>query len=84
MISESSSYYKKASIEKVTKDFNLNEKEINIIKKVASGLSNKEIGKKLFLSEGTIKNNISMILSKLSLRDRTQLTIFAFKNNIAE
>ncbi|UZW14147.1 response regulator transcription factor [Clostridium pasteurianum] len=84
MISESSSYYKKASIEKVTKDFNLNEKEINIIKKVASGLSNKEIGKKLFLSKGTIKNNISMILSKLSLRDRTQLTIFAFKNNIAE
>ena len=60
----------------------MSEKEISIIKEVANGFSNKEIGEKLFLTEGTIKNNISMILSKLELRDRTQLTIFAFKNNI--
>lgn len=64
--------------------FELNQKEINIIKEVANGLTNKEIGEKLFLSEGTIKNNISNILFKLSLRDRTQLTIFAFKNNIIQ
>ena len=60
----------------------LNEKEINIVKLIAEGLSNKEIGEKLFLTEGTVKNNISTILSKLSLRDRTQIAIFAFKNNI--
>ena len=65
-------------------EFGLSEKEVNIIKEVANGLSNKEIGEKLYLTEGTIKNNITTILSKLSLRDRTQLAIFAFKNKISK
>lgn len=82
ILSENVEYSKKSSIDKVKKDYDLNEKEISIIKEVANGFSNKEIGEKLFLTEGTIKNNISTILSKLDLRDRTQLTIFAFKNNI--
>ena len=60
----------------------LTDRDINIIKEIARGLSNKEIGEKFFLTEGTVKNNISNILSKLSLRDRTQIAIFAFKNNI--
>ncbi|MDP4178539.1 MAG: response regulator transcription factor [Bacillota bacterium] len=75
---------KNKNIEQIKKKYDLNQKEINIIKEIANGLSNKEIGEKLFLSEGTIKNNISSIFNKLSLRDRTQLTIFAFKNDIAE
>lgn len=62
--------------------YNLSIKEINIIKLVANGLTNKEISNELFLSEGTIKNNITNILSKLNLRDRTQIAIFAFKNKI--
>lgn len=62
--------------------YNLLEKEIIIIEYIATGLSNKEISEKLYLSEGTIKNNISNILSKLELRDRTQIAIFAFKNGI--
>ncbi|MGL4732046.1 MAG: response regulator transcription factor [Clostridium sp.] len=62
--------------------YGLSEKEIKIIKKIADGLSNKEISEQLFLSEGTIKNNITSILSKLALRDRTQIAIFAFKNGI--
>lgn len=72
------------SSREVAEDFSLSEKEINIIKEIASGLSNKEIGEKLYLSEGTIKNNITNILSKLSLRDRTQIAIFAFKNGIVK
>lgn len=64
------------------KKYNLTEKEINIIKGIADGLTNKEIATELFLSEGTIKNNITNILSKLCLRDRTQIAIFAFKNKI--
>lgn len=47
---------------------------------VAEGLSNKEIAEKLFLSEGTVRNYISTILSKLGLRDRTNLAIFYYRN----
>jgi DNA-binding NarL/FixJ family response regulator len=84
IISENPSHSRKNSVEEIKDNYSLSDKEISIIKEIANGLSNKEIGEKLFLSEGTIKNNISIILSKLALRDRTQLTIFAFKNNIAE
>lgn len=62
------------------KIFGITEKEINIIELIADGLSNKEIGAKLYVSEGTVRNNISIILEKLSLRDRTQLAIFYYKN----
>lgn len=59
---------------------NLSEKEIEIIKLVANGLSNKEISETLYLSEGTVRNYISVILEKLDLRDRTQLAIFYYKH----
>ncbi len=61
-------------------DFGLVDKELEIIGLVSEGLSNKEISSKLFLSEGTVRNYISIILEKLCLRDRTQLAIFYFKN----
>jgi len=63
-------------------DYDLSEKEVNIIQLIASGLSNQEIADRLYLSLGTIKNNTSTILSKLELRDRTQLAIFAFENGL--
>lgn len=72
----------KDSGQKAIKEFNLTNKELDIIRLIAEGLSNKEIGEKLYLTEGTIKNNISKILSKLFLRDRTQIAIFAYKNNL--
>ncbi|QNO15943.1 response regulator transcription factor [Alkalicella caledoniensis] len=56
------------------------DKEFEIITLVSKGLSNKEIGKELYLSEGTIRNYISVILDKLDLRDRTQLAIFYFNH----
>lgn len=55
----------------------LKQSEWQIIALVGSGLSNKEIAGKLSLSEGTVRNNLSIILSKLDLRDRTQLAIWA-------
>ena len=61
--------------------FNINEREVKIIKLIAEGLSNKEIGNTLFISEGTVRNSISVILEKLNLRDRTQLAIFYYKNS---
>lgn len=60
-------------------DYDINEKEQEIIKLVADGLSNKEISGKLFLGEGTIRNYISTILEKLQLRDRTQLAVFYYQ-----
>lgn len=69
-----------------TKNFNykkygISDKEYELIEWVAEGLSNKEIAEKLFLSEGTVRNYLSIILEKLALRDRTQLAIFYYKNN---
>ncbi len=59
--------------------FGLTEKEREIIELVAQGLSNREIATQLYLSEGTVRNSISVILDKLALRDRTQLAIFYYK-----
>ena len=60
----------------------LTKSEKIIIQRVGQGLSNKEIAGKLYLSEGTVRNNISRILSKLGLRDRTQLAIWAVQTGI--
>ncbi|WP_234123591.1 response regulator transcription factor [Clostridium hydrogenum] len=60
--------------------FNLSQREIEVMKLVADGLSNKEIGDKLFISDGTVRNYVTMILEKLNLRDRTQLAIFYLKS----
>lgn len=59
--------------------YNLSNTEIKIIEFISDGYSNKEIANKIFLSEGTVKNKISEILSKLALRDRTQIAIFHLK-----
>ncbi len=59
---------------------NITEREFAIIKKIADGLSNKEISETLFLSEGTVRNNISNILDKLRLRDRTQIAVYYYQN----
>ncbi len=59
--------------------YGLSTTEQQVIEKIAEGLSNKEIAGQLFLSEGTVKNYITQILSKLNLRDRTQIAIFYLK-----
>ena len=57
----------------------LSPRELDILLLVANGLNNKEIADKLFLSEGTVRNYISIILDKFELRDRTQLAIHYYK-----
>lgn len=61
-------------------EFDLSKREYEIVELVALGLSNKEIAAKLYLSEGTVRNYISIVLEKLVLRDRTQLAIFYYRN----
>lgn len=56
------------------------EKELEIIRAVADGLSNREIADAMYLSEGTVRNYLSAILDKLNLRDRTQLAIFYYQH----
>ncbi len=51
---------------------------------VGRGLSNREIAEKLCLSEGTVRNNLSTVLSKLALRDRTQLAIWAVQTGLVQ
>lgn len=60
--------------------YDISEREQRIIELVADGLSNREISERLFLGEGTVRNYISTILEKLSLRDRTQLAVFYYKH----
>lgn len=74
------SILKESSSKKDYHTFGILEKEFDIIKLISKGLSNKEIANILFLSEGTVRNYISSILEKLSLRDRTQLAIFYYNN----
>jgi DNA-binding NarL/FixJ family response regulator len=60
--------------------YDLSDKEQELIEGVAQGMSNREISESLYLSEGTVRNRLSIILEKLNLRDRTQLAIFYYKN----
>lgn len=61
-------------------NYGLTKAEQAIVTAIAEGHSNKEIAGMLFLSEGTVKNYVTEILSKLGLRDRTQIAIFYLKN----
>jgi DNA-binding NarL/FixJ family response regulator len=55
----------------------LTDRELDVLRLVATGATNREIAARLYLSEGTVKNYISRILGRLGLRDRTQAAIYA-------
>lgn len=62
----------------------LTPRERDIMRLVARGMDNREIAGALFLAEGTVRNNISRLLEKLKLKDRTQLAVFTVKHNLDE
>jgi len=62
----------------------LTQRELEVLRLLAEGRSNAEIAAELYLSEATVKTHTSSILSKLGLRDRVQVVIFAYKQGIIE
>jgi two-component system, NarL family, response regulator LiaR len=57
----------------------LTPRELDIIRLVAQGITNRDIGKQLFLSEGTVRNNIAVIMEKLEVKNRTQLGLMYYE-----
>lgn len=62
----------------------LSRREMEVLKEIVNGSSNKEISETLFVSEKTVKTHVSHILNKLEVSDRTQAAIYAIKFNIIE
>jgi DNA-binding NarL/FixJ family response regulator len=60
----------------------LSEREREVVRLIAAGLSNAEIASGLHLSEATIKSHITRILARLGLRDRTQIAVYAYEHGI--
>lgn len=60
----------------------LSEREMEVLKLVATGLLNKDIGSRLFISERTVKNHLSNIFRKIDCGDRTQAAIFCIRNGL--
>lgn len=62
----------------------LTKREVQILKLIAEGLFNKEIGDRLDISERTVKNHVFNLFKKIGAADRTQAAVFAIKNNVVD
>lgn len=60
----------------------LTERELQVVRLVARGISNADIGRELFLSEATVKTYVSRLLTKLCLRDRVQIAVLAYESGL--
>jgi DNA-binding NarL/FixJ family response regulator len=61
----------------------LTQREAEVLREIAAGLSNREIAERLFISEATVKTHVNNIFSKANLRDRAQAVVYALHNGLA-
>jgi DNA-binding NarL/FixJ family response regulator len=73
----------KSSEKKVNFIDHLTKREKDVLKEIAKGKSNKEIGASLHITEKTVKTHVSNILSKLGVQDRTQAALYAVQHGIS-
>lgn len=71
-----------SQLKKTEQKIDLSERELQILRLLAGGFSNKEIARAIFLAEGTVRNHVSNILAKLDCRDRTQAVLKAINLSI--
>lgn len=64
------------------RNFGLTDRELDVLRQVARGMSNRDIASTLYISEKTVKNHLTNIFQKLGVNDRTQAALFAVKNNV--
>jgi len=60
----------------------LSERELDVLRQIAKGMTNSQIAQELFISENTVKGHVSNILSKLHLADRTQVAVYAWQRGL--
>ena len=69
---------------KTLEDYNITDRERNVLKLIADGYTNSEIAEQLIISQNTVKNHVASLLNKLSVKDRTQIAVFALKNKLLD
>lgn len=75
-------WYAKADPKPSPTDHTLTERELDVLRLLATGATNREIAETLVVSEGTVKNHVSSILSQLGLRDRVQAALYAREHQL--
>ena len=84
LLAEFSNLSKKAEARQAVPTPRLTSRELEVLKLVAQGMSNKEIATELYISENTVKNHVRNILEKLHLHSRMEAVVYAVREKILD